>query len=384
MKQKQIWLCLVLIGCLILGYCSRFSGFPTGSFVVGKEAKEPSETELTEESVKETEAAKLAETEAVPETETVPETEAPFDEAPIKETFAEVPPETVYPSEVPAAETSAPEPPVPVRDSTPVVLVPEASGTVVYEDAFASMDASHADDGYVMVAYTGQADKVKVQVETPGGVTYTYTKRYGYEVFPLTGGNGSYKICVWEQRPSRGDYINVFSKTIDVVIADEFSPYLYPNQYVDFSPDSRTVALGSELVDGAVDDLDAVARVYTYVTEHIGYDTDKAGTVQSGYLPAVDEILNSGTGICFDYAAVMATMLRTQRIPTRLEVGYAGGVYHAWISTHIDGLGWVNGIIRFDGSEWELMDPTLAANSDSETLKSFIGDGNNYQVKYLY
>lgn len=384
MGQKRIWLCLVLIGCLILGYCSRFSGFPTGSFIAEEETKESSEIGLAEESVKETEAAKQAKTEAVPETETVPETEALSVEAPVEETFAEVPPETVYSSEVPFMETSAPEPPVPVRDPTPVVLVPAASGTVVYADAFASMDASHTGDGYVMVTYTGEAGKVKLQIETPGGVTYTYTKRDGYEVFPLTGGDGSYKICVWEQRPSKGDYINVFSETIDVVIADEFSPYLYPNQYVDFSPDSRTVALGSELVTGAVDDLDAVARVYTYVTEHISYDTDKARTVQSGYVPAVDEILNSGKGICFDYAAVMAAMLRTQRIPTRLEVGYAGGVYHAWISTHIDGIGWVNGIIQFDGSKWELMDPTLAANSSSETLKSFISDSNNYQVKYLY
>ena len=52
--------------------------------------------------------------------------------------------------------------------------------------------------------------------------------------------------------------------------------------------------------------------------------------MQSGYLPDVDEVLASQTGICFDYAAVMASMLRCERIPTRLEVGYMGEVYHAW------------------------------------------------------
>ena len=127
-----------------------------------------------------------------------------------------------------------------------------------------------------------------------------------------------------------------------------------------------------------------VSRIYDYVTTHITYDNAKAASVESGYVPDVDEILESGTGICFDYAAVMASMLRTQRIPTRLEIGYAGNVYHAWISTHIDELGWVNGIIQFDGSRWQLMDPTCAANSSSSDLKSFIGDGDNYQTKFIY
>ncbi|MCI8466161.1 MAG: transglutaminase domain-containing protein [Lachnospiraceae bacterium] len=270
------------------------------------------------------------------------------------------------------------------RNNKPVVLVPEASGETVYGNEQASIDASHLEDGYVMVQYLGQVQKVKLQIKTPEDVTYTYTMREGYDVFPLTGGDGDYEISVWEQRPGKGDYVNVLHETVSVVIKDEFSPYLYPNQYVNFAPEDKTVALGSELVKGAVDDLDAVTRVFTYITENITYDTEKAQNVQSGYLPVVDEILDSGTGICFDYAAVMATMLRTQRIPTRMEIGYAGDVYHAWISTHIDGVGWVNGIIQFDGSQWQLMDPTFAANSSSDSLRDFISEGDNYQVKYIY
>ena len=268
------------------------------------------------------------------------------------------------------------------RESTPVVLVPEASGETVYENEWASMDASHMEDGYVMVQYKGNVEKVKLQTETPEGVTYTM--RTGYEVFPLTGGNGDYTISVWEQRPASGDYLNVFNQSISVTIKDAFSPYLYPNQYVNFSEKSKVVELGAELVEGASDDLDAVTRIFTYVTENISYDTDKAQNVQSGYLPDVDEVLESGKGICFDYAVVMASMLRTQRIPTRLEIGYAGDVYHAWISTHIDGVGWVNGIIQFDGSEWQLMDPTFAANSSSDSLRDFISEGDNYQTKFIY
>ena len=58
----------------------------------------------------------------------------------------------------------------------------------------------------------------------------------------------------------------------------------------------------------------------------------------------------------------MATMLRTQSIPTRLEVGYRGeGI--SCMDKHIyKNVGWINGIIEFDGSSWNLLDPTYASN----------------------
>ena len=84
----------------------------------------------------------------------------------------------------------------------------------------------------------------------------------------------------------------------------------------------------------------------------------------------------------YDYAAVMATMLRTQAIPTRLEVGYAGEEYHAWISTYIKDKGWINGIIEFDGTSWNMLDPTFASTSDSP--KKFIAQKSDYITKYVY
>ena len=51
-------------------------------------------------------------------------------------------------------------------------------------------------------------------------------------------------------------------------------------------------------------------------------------------------------GICQDLAALAACMLRVQGVPTKLMVGYAGKMYHAWNSVVIDG-------------EEVLYDPTL-------------------------
>jgi hypothetical protein len=78
----------------------------------------------------------------------------------------------------------------------------------------------------------------------------------------------------------------------------------------------------------------------------------------------------------------MATMLRTQRIPTRLEVGYMGEEYHAWISVYIEDLGWINGIIEFNGSKWNLLDPTFASTSKSP--KEYVTKNSKYLTKYVY
>ena len=47
-------------------------------------------------------------------------------------------------------------------------------------------------------------------------------------------------------------------------------------------------------------------------------------------------------------------------------------------------VGWVSGIIEFDGNVWTLVDPTFGANTDNKTLKKFIGDGSNYILQKMY
>lgn len=219
------------------------------------------------------------------------------------------------------------------RDSTPQVLTPAADGTVAYTSPAATIDASHTSEGYVMVSYTGSSDKVKLQIAEPSGVTYTYDLKSGWAAFPLTGDSGAYTVTVLEHAYDN-QYTTAFSQTVDAAITNAFGPYLYPSQYVNFTADSQAVAKAQELASGADTDLDVVANVYDYVTKNIKYDNDEAATVTTGYLPDVDAVLKSGKGICFDYTALMAAMLRSQRIPTRLEVGYSGSAYHAWISVY--------------------------------------------------
>lgn len=273
----------------------------------------------------------------------------------------------------------------PPRDSTPKVLTPSADGVTVYQNDFASIDASNTSQGYVMVKYNGTNEKVKLQITCPDQSCYTYliSDRGAYDTFPLTAGNGSYALQVLEN--VAGDTYTVsLTQSINVSIEDEFLPFLYPNQYVNFHTDSQAVSKGSDLAKDTYSDLDVVQNIYNYVIKNISYDTEKAQNVSYGYVPDVDDTLSSKKGICFDYAALMTSMLRSQNIPTKLEVGYSGDAYHAWISTYIDDKGWVDDIIQFDGDTWQIMDPTLAATNDSAAVKKYVGDGSHYVVKYTY
>ena len=111
----------------------------------------------------------------------------------------------------------------------------------------------------------------------------------------------------------------------------------------------------------------------------------KAASVQSGYLPDIDVTLAEKKGICFDYAALMAAMLRSQNVPVKLVVGWTGSQYHAWINVWSESDGWVEGMIYFNGQNWELMDPTFASSGNqSNKIMEYIGNGANYKAKYLY
>lgn len=290
---------------------------------------------------------------------------------------------TINIEETQVAEADSVSPQKGTRDNTPSCLIPVCDGILTTGNDFVKIDASHTDQGYVMVQYAGTNAKVKLQITGPNGITYTYDLSSDFEAFPFTAESGNYTIAVFENISGQ-QYATVYEEQFSVSLENEFLPYLYASQYVNYDASSLAVSTASELAYEANDDLTVVSNVYNYIISNITYDYDKATSVQSGYVPVVDELLINKTGICFDFASCMAAMLRSQGIPTRLEIGYAGEAYHAWISTYLDEVGWVNGIIEFDGVNWKLMDPTFAASSSEKELKEFIGDGANYITKYIY
>jgi transglutaminase-like putative cysteine protease len=270
------------------------------------------------------------------------------------------------------------------KDGLPM---PAASGKEVKQNEKASVDASNTKDGYVMVKYTagGQAG-IKVRITGPSSVAYSYNLNSGgsYEVFPLSDGNGEYLIGVYKN-VSGTQYATEYTTNLKVNLSDTSAPFLLPNQYVNYNEDTQAVKMSAELTADVNTTLEKVHKIYNYVISNFTYDKQLAATVKSGYLPDLDKVWNKKSGICFDYAATMTAMLRSQGIPSKLVVGYTSEAYHAWISVYTTETGTVASVIHFDGKNWKLMDPTFASSSkSSESIMKYIGDGKNYSAKYHY
>ena len=264
---------------------------------------------------------------------------------------------------------------------------PSADGKVTYKNEKTIIDASNTADGYIMVAFTGTTtNQLKIIVTGPSASKYTYNLRSDgkYDVFPLSDSNGTYKIGIFENIEGT-KYAQVFSKDISVKLGNEFAPFLLPNQYVNYNSESKAVSIAKQVTSDKKTDIEKISAVYNYVVANLTYDYDKAANVKSGYLPVIDNVLKEKKGICFDYAALMTAMLRSQEIPCKLVVGYAGTTYHAWISAYTKENGWVDQVILFDGKTWRFMDPTFASSGKgSDEILKFIKNENNYSAKYLY
>ena len=106
------------------------------------------------------------------------------------------------------------------------VLATSAPGTVSYSGGNVTLDASNASQGYFSVMYSGSNSKIKIQITKASGTTYTYdvNARNVYEVFPVSEGNGTYKIQVFENLQGTS-YVQVFSKEVSVTLDNEFLPF---------------------------------------------------------------------------------------------------------------------------------------------------------------
>jgi hypothetical protein len=299
-----------------------------------------------------------------------------------------------FSSEVPADSSERANPGVP-RDNTPQVLVSEQPGAAVASSDRAALDFSNAASGYVCaISYLGDI-KVKVLVDSPptsqGQSTryqYTITSGGSYVTIPLSAGSGTYTVGIYENI-SGDQYSPILSQDVSVELANEFGPFLYPNQVVEFTTDDATVQLSQQVTENATSDVEAVDQIYMYVVQNYSYDYDKADQVAAGYLagylPNNNDMLASQMGICFDFASLAASMMRAQRLPTKLDVGYCGQAYHAWIEVYTEEAGWVRKKIQFSGDAWVRMDPTFdSAGQGTGDISKIVGDGKNYNAMLYY
>jgi transglutaminase-like putative cysteine protease len=259
------------------------------------------------------------------------------------------------------------------------IPVPVASGKNVRKNSDAIIDYSNTSDGYIMVRFLkSTSQELRALITTPNNIVYTYplNQKNEFEVYPLSEGDGTYIIKIYEHlnNPQISNmYKEILSLSVTVKLNDQHLPFLYPNQYVNFSKDSPLIKKAAEF-KSLKDDRAAINAINDYVSKKMQYDTARAADESVAWnIPDLDRAYTELTGICIDYAALMAAMARSIGIPTKLITGYTGKLCHAWVEVYLEPSGWTR------------MDPTVEAlGRIRRNIDLFINDNANYLQMFQY
>ena len=256
------------------------------------------------------------------------------------------------------------------------------------------IDVTNRNDGYIRARFKATtARKLKIRItylkSDGANVMYDYDLNGtgDWEAYSLQSGNGKYAVSINENAEGT-KYQELQKVSIDVEYSREHAPFLVPAQNVNYSAESNVVKKAEELSKGAATDLEKLERIYKYIVETLKYDTAKAEKIvaggMTGYLPKVDDTLETSKGICFDYSSMLAAMLRSQGVPAKLIKGYVAvspkPAYHAWNEVYIQGIGWIRirSEVRFAGKDWRRMDSTFASSNATGSKTKFMSEDKNY------
>ncbi len=221
----------------------------------------------------------------------------------------------------------------PVESSVPEKESAPASSDKVF-------DTSKVKSGTIGVRYLNTSGKRVKLLVVKGSSSYNYNLdgKGSLETFPLQSGNGEYTISILENTEGK-TYKFILSEKIQVSISNTNSAYLGSIQMINWNSSMSAIKKAADLTSGISGDEARLKKIYNYVVKNIDYDSDKLGTLPSTYIPSVNDTYSSKSGICYDFASLTASMLRSVGIPTKLIMGYAKEVngYHAWNEVYIDG-----------------------------------------------
>jgi transglutaminase-like putative cysteine protease len=169
------------------------------------------------------------------------------------------------------------------------------------------------------------------------GVEYIYNLVSEIETFPLQMGSGQYKISLLGSNDGRR--YKLLSVQTFTVTLEENAVFLSASQTVNWNDESAVAILAKELTKDAKTDREKLEVIHDYVIHNVAYDYEKATSLPKGYIPNPEDTLSDGLGICYDFAALTASMLRAVDVPTKLVKGNSTytPVYHAWNEVYIDG-----------------------------------------------
>lgn len=145
------------------------------------------------------------------------------------------------------------------------------------------------------------------------------------------------------------DYIK-YAKQIEPLTPEEqdyrdyeIKKYTAPNSLIDLESDEIVISKAAELREASESDEEYIDKVYKLISS-MEYDYELFNENKDGrfYLPEIDSKFIEGKGICTNKSWIIATMLRSQGIPTKIVDGYQEFIgAHSWNEVLINGQ-WVH------------------------------------------
>lgn len=215
-------------------------------------------------------------------------------------------------------------------------------------------------DTNLMVRSNDYGSNMRIMVEKEDE-KYYYSLSNSVEKIPVQLGNGIYTIKILKNL--EGNRYKVV-KNLDLKIEDsDLDVYLSSSQPVYWQNQDKLTDLKNNLMEGLITDREKVEAAYNYLVKNVKYDYNKINGLSTDYVPNIGNTITTKKGICYDYAALFAGILRAEGIHTKLVKGYKSDIqaYHAWNEVLIDGT-------------WVVIDTTydsvLSGYSDVSMMKS--------------
>ncbi len=139
---------------------------------------------------------------------------------------------------------------------------------------------------------------------------------------------------------------------------EECHPFLQNSTYIERTPQTWRKALD---IQGFSDDVFQTSYlIMEYIYENFQYESGATSVSTHA-----NEVMETGKGVCQDFAHAMVALCRSIEIPARYVSGYffdatrdhqlrGSAASHAWVEVYIDGPGWIG----FDPTNNKVIDET--------------------------
>ncbi|WP_353095062.1 transglutaminase-like domain-containing protein [Tissierella praeacuta] len=234
------------------------------------------------------------------------------------------------------------------------------------------IDKSKVDSGIINISYNSNKS-VAVRV-SKGNINYDYILN-GNNIIPLQSGDGDYTISILENVEGK-KFKQVAKEAVTLKLSNPNEVYLQSIQMINWNNEMDAIKKAKELTKNAKSDKEKVTAIYKYIMTNIRYDNNKASRTSSNYIPNIEDTLKAQKGICYDYASLTASMLRSVNVPTKLIMGYKSDIkeYHAWNQVYLQ-----------DTNEWIIIDTTYDAGLKRGNPNiTMIKDAKDYKIEKQY